>query len=74
METKAYFEKVMQDYNQNRKGCNLSIIQMKALNKWLVEYRRNMVPVRTVLVGGAVFQGVFKVKNGRLALFHQIIC
>ena len=32
METKEYFEKVMQNYNQNRKDRNLrSIVQMKAL-------------------------------------------
>lgn len=76
MKTKEYFEKVMQNYNQNRKGRSLvSIVQMKELitSGWL-SIREIIVPVRTILVGWTVFQGVFEVKNDRFALFHQIIC
>lgn len=43
METKEYFEKIMQDYNQNRKDRNPhSIIQMK---EWLVEYKPPVVMI-----------------------------
>ena len=43
METKEYFEKIMQDYNQNRKGRNLrKYCSDEGIDyKWLVEYKRN---------------------------------
>ncbi len=31
METKEYFEKVMQDFNQNRRGRGISPLQRKVL-------------------------------------------
>jgi hypothetical protein len=43
METKEYFEKVMQDYNQHRKGRNLrKYCSDEGIDyKWLVEYKKN---------------------------------
>ena len=43
METKEYFEKIIQDYNQNRKGRNLrKYCSDEGIDyKWLVEYKRN---------------------------------
>ena len=42
METKEYFEKVMQDFNQNRKGRNLrKYCNDEGIDyKWLSEYKR----------------------------------
>ncbi len=42
METKEYFEKVMQDYNQNRKGRNLrKYCADEGIDyKWLAEYKK----------------------------------
>ena len=42
METKEYFEKVMQDYNQNRKGRNLrKYCSDEGVDyKWLSEYKK----------------------------------
>ena len=42
METKEYFEKVMQDFNQNRKGRNLrKYCNDEGIDyKWLYEYKR----------------------------------
>ena len=42
METKEYFEKVMQDFNQNRKGRNLhKYCNDEGIDyKWLFEYKR----------------------------------
>ena len=41
METKEYFEKVMQDFNQNRKGRNLrKYCNDEGIDyKWLSEYK-----------------------------------
>ena len=43
METKEYFEKIMQDYNQHRKGCNLrKYCTDEGIDyKCLVEYKKN---------------------------------
>ena len=40
MESKEYFEKVMQDYNQNRKGCSLrKYCKDEAVDyDWLIQY------------------------------------
>ncbi|MGN1232101.1 MAG: hypothetical protein ACI4UJ_01480 [Candidatus Cryptobacteroides sp.] len=42
METREYFEKVMQDFNQNRKGRNLrKYCNDEGIDyKWLSEYKR----------------------------------
>lgn len=42
METRKYFEKVMQDYNQNRKGRNLRryCLDEGIDYKWLSEYKK----------------------------------
>jgi len=42
METRKYFEKVMQDYNQNRKGRNLCryCLDEGVDYKWLSEYKK----------------------------------
>ena len=43
MESKEYFEKVMQDYNQNRKGrslrkyCKDEVVDYD----WLIQYKKN---------------------------------
>jgi len=43
METKEYFEKVMQDFNQNGNGRSLrKYCQMEGVDyKWLVEYKKS---------------------------------
>ena len=43
METKEYFEKVMQDYNLNRNGRSLrKYCQMEGIDyKWLQEYKKS---------------------------------
>lgn len=42
MESKEYFEKVMQDYNQNRKGCSLRrYCKDEAVDyDWLIQYKK----------------------------------
>ena len=43
MESKEYFEKVMQDYNQNRKGRSLrEYCKDEAVDyDWLIQYKKN---------------------------------
>ena len=43
MESKEYFEKVMQDYNQNRKGRGLrKYCKDEAVDyDWLIQYKKN---------------------------------
>lgn len=43
MESKEYFEKVMQDYNQNRKGRSLrKYCKDEAVDHdWLIQYKKN---------------------------------
>ena len=43
MESKEYFEKVMLDYNQNRKGRSLrKYCKDEAVNyDWLIQYKKN---------------------------------
>ena len=43
MESKEYFEKVMQDYNQNRKGRSLrKYCKDEAVDyDWLIQYKKN---------------------------------
>ena len=43
MESKEYFEKVMQDYNQNRKGRSLrKYCKDEAVDyDWLIQYKQN---------------------------------
>lgn len=43
MESKEYFEKVMQDYNQNRKGHSLrKYCKDEAVDHdWLIQYKKN---------------------------------
>lgn len=43
MESKEYFEKVMQDYNQNRNGRSLrKYCKDEAIDyNWLIEYKKN---------------------------------
>ena len=43
METREYFEKVMQDYNQNRKGRSLrKYCKDEAIDyNWIIEYKKN---------------------------------
>ena len=43
METKEYFEKVMQDYNQNRKGRSLrKYCKEEAVDyDWLIEFKKS---------------------------------
>lgn len=43
MESKEYFEKVMQDYNQNRKGRSLrKYCKDEAVDRdWLIQYKKN---------------------------------
>ena len=52
METKEYFEKVMQDFNQNRKGRNLRKYgNDEGIDyKWLSEYKRTYGVTKTVTV------------------------
>ena len=49
METKEYFEKVMQDFNQNRKGRNLrKYCSDEGIDyKWLSEYKRTYGAAKT---------------------------
>ena len=49
METKEYFEKVMQDFNQNRKGRNLrKYCNDEGIDyKWLSEYKRTYGAAKT---------------------------
>ena len=46
METKEYFEKVMQDYNQHRKGRSLrKYCKEEGVDYgWLIEYKKNYPP------------------------------
>ena len=43
MESKEYFEKVMQDYNQNRKGRSLRKYRKDETvdYDWLIQYKKN---------------------------------
>ena len=43
MESKEYFEKMMQDYNQNRKGRSLrKYCKDEAVDyDWLIQYKKN---------------------------------
>ena len=43
MESKEYFEKVMQDYSQNRKGRSLrTYCKDEAVDyDWLIQYKKN---------------------------------
>ena len=52
METKEYFEQVMQDFNQNRKGRNLrKYCNDEGIDyKWLSEYKRTYGVTKTVTV------------------------
>ena len=47
METTEYFEKVMQDYNQNRKGRSLrKYCKDEAVDyDWLIELRNHIVQI-----------------------------
>lgn len=42
METREYFEKVMQDYNQNRNGCSLRkyCADESVDYNWLMDYKK----------------------------------
>ena len=46
METKEYFKKVMQDYNQHRKGHSLrKYCKEEGVDyDWLIEYKKNYPP------------------------------
>lgn len=46
METKEYFEKVMQDYNQHRNGRSLRMYckEEGVGYDWLIEYKKNYPP------------------------------
>jgi hypothetical protein len=48
METKEYFEKVMQDYNQNGNGRSLNAYcKDEGIDyRWLISYRRTYKPTR----------------------------
>ena len=56
METKEYFGKVMQDYNQNRKGRSLrKYCKDEAVDHdWLIQYKKNY---------RLLFQGLSQGKN-----------
>ena len=42
MKTREYFEKVMQDYNQNRKGRSLRKYCKEAVDyDWLIEFKKS---------------------------------
>ena len=47
MESKEYFEKIMQDYNQHRKGRSLrKYCKDEAVDyDWLIEFKKNYPPV-----------------------------
>lgn len=49
METKEYFEKVMQDYNQHRSGRSLrKYCKEEGVDyDWLIEYKKNYPPCKT---------------------------
>ena len=49
MDTREYFEKVMQDYNQNRKGRSLrKYCKDEAVDyNWLMEYKKTYRPIKT---------------------------
>lgn len=49
METREYFEKVMQDFNQNRKGRNLrKYCNDEGIDyKWLAEYKKQYSSTKT---------------------------
>ena len=49
METREYFEKVMQDYNQNRKGRSLrKYCKDEAVDyNWLMEYKKTYRPIKS---------------------------
>lgn len=46
MESKEYFEKIMQDYNQNRNGRSLrKYCEDEAIDyDWLIEFKKNYPP------------------------------
>ena len=54
MESKEYFEKVMQDYNQNRKGRSLrKYCKDEAVDyDWLIQYKKNYRLLLQVLSQG----------------------
>lgn len=49
MESKEYFEKVMQDFNQNRKGRSLlKYCKDEAIDyDWVMEFKKNYPPKRS---------------------------
>ena len=49
MDTREYFEKVMQDYNQNRNGRSLrKYCKDEAVDyNWLMEYKKTYRPIKT---------------------------
>ena len=49
METREYFEKVMQDYNLNRKGRSLrKYCKDEAVDyNWLMEYKKTYRPIKS---------------------------
>lgn len=62
MDTREYFEKVMQDYNQNRKGRSLrKYCKDEAVDyNWLMEYKKTYRPIKThVNVGKDLSEGEF---------------
>ena len=62
MESKEYFEKVMQDYNQNRKGRSLrKYCKDEAVDyDWLIQYKKNY---------RLLFQGLLQ--GEKLALWYK---
>lgn len=71
METKEYFEKVMQDFNQNRRGRNLrKYCSDEGIDyKWLAEYKKQYSSTKGkvekeevplfALAGEVVFEEIF---------------
>lgn len=62
MDTREYFEKVMQDYNQNRKGRSLrKYCKDEAVDyNWLMEYKKTYRPIKTQTnVGKKLSEGEF---------------
>ena len=57
METKEYFEKVMQDYNQNRDGRSLrKYCKDEGIDyDWLVQKELSGQRAISIIVGGSVF-------------------
>ena len=49
METREYFEKVMQDYNQNRKGRSLRKYckDWEVDYDWLIEFKHKLTQLQT---------------------------